>query len=52
MKGGRTFRLSEKGYFKKLSNAPIYPVVDKKDDIIKRGYRDYTGVYQYLKEVF
>ena len=39
-------------YFKKLSNAPIYPVIDKKDDIIKRGYRDYNGVYQNLKEIF
>ena len=35
-----------------LSNAPIYPVVDKKDDIIKRGYRDYSKVYKNIKEVF
>jgi len=39
-------------YFKKLSNAPIYPVVDKKDDIIKRGYRDYSKVFKYVREVF
>ena len=39
-------------YFRKLSNAPIYPVVDKKDDIINRGYRDYSKVYKNIKEVF
>jgi len=39
-------------YFRKLSNAPIYPVVDKKDDIINRGYRDYSEVYKNIKEVF
>ena len=42
----------ENSYFRKLSNAPIYPVVDKKDDIIKRGYRDYSKVYKNIKEVF
>ncbi len=39
-------------YFRKLSNAPIYPVVDKKDDIIARGYRDYSQVYKSMEKAF
>ena len=39
-------------YFRKLSGAPIYPIIDKKDDILARGYRDYSGVYNSMKEVF
>ena len=39
-------------YFNKLSGAPIYPIVDKKDDIIQRGYRDYEPVYKTIKKVF
>lgn len=38
-------------YFNKLSKAKIYPVVDKRDDIIKRGYRDYTKVFNYIDTV-
>ena len=39
-------------YFKKLSEAPIYPVVDKLEDITQRGNRDYTKLYKYMREVF
>ena len=39
-------------YLKKLSEAPIYPVIDKLDDIRNRGYRDYTKLYKYMKETF
>ena len=39
-------------YFHKLSNAPIYPIIDKKDDIIARGYKDYSKVYTTIKEIF
>lgn len=39
-------------YFNKLSNARIIPVVDKKDDILKRGYRDYTQVYKNILNTF
>ncbi len=39
-------------YFKKLSGATIYPVVDKVDDIKERGYRDYTELYKYMREIF
>jgi len=39
-------------YFKKLSNAPIYPIVDKKDDILARGYRDYSKLYETIHNVF
>lgn len=38
-------------YFRKLSGAPIYPVVDTKDSIIQRGWRDYTKVFEYINEV-
>lgn len=37
-------------YFNKLSNAQIYPVVDKRDEILNRGYRDYNLVYQYIED--
>ena len=39
-------------YFRKLSNAPIYPIVDKKEDILERGYRNYELVYKTIKKVF
>lgn len=32
-------------YFNKLSKAKVIPVIDKKEDIIKRGYREYSQVY-------
>jgi len=42
----------ENSYFRKLSGAPIYPTIDLKPDIKRRGYRDYSKVYKYMKEVF
>ena len=42
----------DNSYFRKLSNAPIYPIIDKKSDILKRGYRDYDKVYETIKKVF
>ena len=39
-------------YFRKLSKNKIYPVIDTLDDIIKRGHRDYSKVYNYLKNIF
>jgi hypothetical protein len=33
-------------YFNKLSDAKVLPVVDTVDEIVKRGYRDYTKVYE------
>jgi hypothetical protein len=39
-------------YFKKLSNAEVYPIIDKKDDIIKRGYRDYSMLHKTIQNVF
>lgn len=41
----------ENSYFRKLSGAPIYPVVDTKDNIIQRGWKDYSEVYKYIKKV-
>ena len=41
----------ENSYFRKLSGAPIFPVVDTKDSIIQRGWKDYSKVYKYIKEV-
>lgn len=42
----------ENSYFRKLSNAPIYPVIDLSTDIVKRGYKNYENVYNYIKEIF
>jgi len=39
-------------YFKKLSNAAIHPIIDKKDDIIARGYRDYLPLHTKIQTVF
>ena len=39
-------------YFRKLSGAPIYPIIDKKDEILARGYRDYSGVHNLIKTIF
>ena len=39
-------------YFRKLSGAPIHAIVDKKQDIIKRGYRDYNLVYETIRKLF
>lgn len=41
----------DNSYFRKLSGAPIYPVVDTKDSIIQRGWKDYSKVYKYINEV-
>jgi hypothetical protein len=38
-------------YFNKLSKAKVVPVVDTLDEIVKRGYRDYSKVFEYIKEV-
>ena len=38
-------------YFNKLSKAKVVPVVDTLDDIVKRGYRDYSKVFESIKEV-
>lgn len=37
-------------YFNKLSNAKVIPVVDTRDNIIARGYRDYSRVYTSIQE--
>ena len=42
----------ENSYFRKLSGAPIYPIIDLKTDIKKRGYREYKELYQRITEVF
>lgn len=39
-------------YFNKLSGAKIYPVIDKKDDILVRGYRDYSHLYTTIERAF
>jgi hypothetical protein len=38
-------------YFNKLSDAKVLPVVDTIDEIVKRGYRDYSNVFKYINEV-
>ena len=42
----------ENSYFHKLSGAKIYPIIDKKKDIIKRGYRDYSELFKTIKKVY
>ena len=42
----------ENSYFRKLSNASIYPIIDTIDDIEKRGYRNYTDLCNTMREVF
>jgi hypothetical protein len=37
-------------YFNKLSKAKVIPVVDTLDDIIKRGYRDYSKIFESISE--
>jgi hypothetical protein len=39
-------------YFNKLSGARIYPIIDKKDDILSRGYRDYSKLYTTIEQTF
>jgi hypothetical protein len=38
-------------YFNKLSKAKVLPVVDTLDEIVKRGYRDYSRVFEFIKEI-
>ena len=42
----------ENSYFRKLAGSPIYPVIDLKKDILERGYRDYSGIYENMRSVF
>lgn len=42
----------ENSYFRKLSNAPIYPTIDKKEDIKQRGFRDYNELHQNIRRAF
>lgn len=37
-------------YFNKLSKAKVVPIVDTRDNIIARGYRDYSRVYSSIQE--
>ena len=39
-------------YFNKLSKATVYPIIDTKEDILKRGYRDYNKLYETIYKVF
>jgi hypothetical protein len=39
-------------YFRKLSNAEIYPIIDTKESIQKRGYKDYNEVHKTIKKIF
>ena len=42
----------ENSYFRKLSGAEIYPIIDKKQDIIKRGHRDYSELFKTIKRIY
>ena len=43
--------LKGESYFNKLSKAKVLPVVDTLDEIVKRGYRDYSKVFEFIKEI-
>tara|TARA_R100001594_G_scaffold12728_1_gene28047 strand:+ start:365 stop:1273 length:909 start_codon:yes stop_codon:yes gene_type:complete len=43
---------NDRCYYRKLSDADIYPVLDKEEDIKKRGKRDYSLLFKYMKEIF
>ena len=43
---------SKSSYIQKLSNCEVIPVVDKEDDIIKRGFNNYQKLINKVKEVF
>ncbi len=42
----------DEGYYGKLSGCKVFPVRDPEDDITKRGYRDYTELFNKIKENF
>ena len=39
-------------YYQVISNQNAIPVIDKNDDIYKRGYQDYSLLYKRIKETF
>jgi len=43
---------SKDSYIQKLSECDVIPVLDKEDDIIKRGFNDYQKLINKVKEVF
>jgi hypothetical protein len=43
---------NERSYYRKLSEADIYPVLDKEEDIIERGYPDYSKLFKHMRKVF
>jgi hypothetical protein len=43
---------NENCYFKKFANAPIYPIIDAKDDILKSNTRKYEEFINTVKQVF
>ena len=43
---------NDRSYYRKLSGADIYPVLDKEEDIVKRGYPDYSLLFKHMRKVF
>jgi hypothetical protein len=39
-------------YFRKLSGADVYPVVDLRADIEARGYQDYSKVFENMTAIW
>jgi len=39
-------------YYRKLSSADIYPIIDNEVDIKSRGYRNYSELFTKVKQVF
>jgi len=43
---------NENSYYRKLSNCSVFPVRDPESSIEKRGYRDYTELFDTIQKVF
>lgn len=43
---------SEDSYYQKLSDGNVHPIIDPRDEQLKRGSHDYTKLYEKIKELF
>ena len=43
---------NENSYYRKLSNCDVYPIRDPEKEIQKRGYRNYTDLFETIQKVF
>ena len=43
---------NENCYYRKLSNCDVYPIRDPEKNIEKRGYRDYSELFETVRKIF